>query len=81
MKETLEVLNSLKDRGIIMSRLEKIIYVGCPFIFGIVMIIGGIYLRFKSSYNFAGVFAVGFGLICISLYCICALLVKLIEKK
>ena len=64
-----------------MTKFEKTVYVGCPWVFAMVMIVSGIYLGFASNYKFAGFFAVGFGLICMSLYCVCALLVKLIETK
>ena len=64
-----------------MTKLEKLVYIGCPWLFAMVMITSGIYLGFTSNYKFAGFFAAGFGFICMSLYCVCALLGKIIEKK
>lgn len=64
-----------------MTKFEKIVYVGCPWLFGMVMIINGVYLGFAVPKSLAGLASVGLGLTCVSLYCVCSLLAKLVETK
>lgn len=64
-----------------MTKFEKLVYVGCPWLFGTVMVISGLYISFTKPAKLIGILMSGFGLICMSLYCICALLVKIIEAK
>ena len=61
-----------------LSRFEKIVYVGCPWLFGVVFILVGLLAEF--AHPFTKMLCTGFGLLFISLYCICALLAKIAEK-
>lgn len=64
-----------------MTKIEKLVYVGCPWLFGMILVLCGIYLSFATIRKFIAFLAIGFGLICMSLYCVCALLAKMTEKK
>ncbi|MBL7197794.1 MAG: hypothetical protein ISS47_06815 [Candidatus Omnitrophica bacterium] len=64
-----------------LPRFEKLIFFGCPWLFGMVMIISGIAVRRSSTNKLLSILLVCSGLICMSLYCVCALIVKIIEKR
>ena len=63
-----------------MSKFEKLVYVGCPWFFGMVLVV--VALLNASEMETANVLlVVCSGLICMSLFCVCSLLVKIIENK
>jgi hypothetical protein len=64
-----------------LGKFDKLVYVGCPWLFGVVLVVGGIFAANISRQKIAYLILICAGLICISLYCVCALLLKLIEKK
>ena len=57
-----------------MSKFEKLVYVGCPWFFGMVLVV-------VALLNTSEMETVGSGMICMSLFCVCSLLVKLVENK
>ena len=61
-----------------LSKLEKLTYVGCPWLFGVVFVIVGALSGSSSALN--RLLCSASGLLFISLFCICSLLLKLIEK-
>ncbi|MFC1658714.1 hypothetical protein ACFL1D_04935 [Candidatus Omnitrophota bacterium] len=64
----------------ILTRVEKILYAGLPWFFGTVMLVSGILVNNVDPVSINGVILACAGLLCMSLYCICVLLLKLIEK-
>ena len=64
-----------------MTKLEKLTLVGAPWFFGIVMTICGIIVQTSAPERLHGLLLICSGLICMSMYCICNLLVKIIESK
>ena len=65
----------------VLTKPERKTYVGCPWFFGMVMIVCGTYVSFFKPQMPQAIILISSGLICLSIYCICALLVKLIESK
>ena len=63
-----------------LTKFEKIVYQGCPWFFSVVMVACGIIVSSAKPDETQGVILICAGLICMSLYCISSLLVKLIEK-
>jgi len=63
-----------------MDRADRITRVGTPFVFGMLLIISGIVFLFIKPELAHGVYLIGAGLVCVSLYCTCSLLAKIIEK-
>lgn len=64
-----------------LTKFEKLIYVGCPWLFGIVTIISGIIVTRANPERLHGMLLICSGLICMSLFCICALLTKIITSR
>ena len=64
-----------------LSKFDKFVYVGCPWFFGVVLTTSGVFLPRTGDEKMYVLLLISAGLICVSLYCVCALLVKLIEKK
>ena len=64
-----------------LSKFEKKVLVGCPWFFGITSVISGLYVASKNINSLHWLLMGSTGLICMSLYCVCALLVKIIESK
>ena len=64
-----------------MKRLEKLIYIGCPWIFGIVLIIAGLFVLVNAPEQLHGLLLICTGLLCMSLYCVCSILSRIVEKK
>lgn len=64
-----------------LTKLEKLVYIGCPWFFGIVLIICGIFVASYRADTLIGMLLICSGLICMSLYCVAALLAKVIEVK
>lgn len=74
----------IKEKGAFMklSKFEKLVYAGSPWFFGIVLTITGTYTSLKNpDIDLYSIIMIAGGLICISLYCVCSLLIKLIEDK
>jgi hypothetical protein len=63
-----------------LSKMEKLSYVGSPWFFGMVLTICGIIISFMRPVSFQGIALICAGLVCISIYCICALLARIVEK-
>ena len=64
-----------------LTKLEKISYVGGPWFFGVTLIICGIIVTNINPASFQGVLLICSGLLCMSIYCVCALLAKIISSK
>ena len=64
-----------------LTKLEKLVYVGCSWFFGMVMIVSGMIAIRANPVSIRGTVLICSGLICMSLYCICALLAKSIDEK
>ena len=62
-----------------LTKFEKLTYVGGPWFFGIVIIICGIIVSIANPERLRGILLICSGLICMSLYCVCALLAKIIK--
>lgn len=64
-----------------LTKLEKLVYVGCPWFFGIILVICGIVVSSMGKDTLIGMLLICSGLICMSLYCVSSLLAKVIEAK
>jgi hypothetical protein len=64
-----------------MKKLEKLIYIGCPWFFGIVLIVSGLVVEFNVPEQIHGLLLICTGLICMSLYCVCSILSRIADKK
>lgn len=63
-----------------LTKLEKLSYVGAPWFFGIVMTVVGNIVANANPKGLHGIVLISAGLICMSLFCVCALLVKIIPS-
>lgn len=63
-----------------MSKFEKLVYVGCPWFFGMVLVVVAL-LNVSEMETTNFVLMTSSGLICMSLFCVCSLLVKIVENK
>ena len=63
-----------------MGKFEKFVYLGSPWLFGVVLTISGIFAAKETANKLPGVIMICSGLLCISFYCVCALLAKIAEK-
>ena len=63
-----------------LSDFEKMSLAYAPLWFAILLIVSGMVVSFFNPGPLHGIIMVCSGLICMSMYCICALLVKLVEK-
>ena len=63
-----------------MSKFEKLVYVGCPWFFGMVLVVVAL-LNASEMETTNVLLQICSGLICMSLFCVCSLLVKIIENK
>ena len=59
-----------------MSKFDKLALVGSPWFFGVVLIICGFIIQGDEF-----LLLLCTGLICMSLFCVCSLLVKIVENK
>lgn len=64
-----------------MSKLEKLVYVGCPWVFGAVLIVCGLIILINPQTKLHGLMAICTGFVCMSIYCVCSILVKIVEGK
>jgi galactitol-specific phosphotransferase system IIC component len=64
-----------------MKRLEKLIFIGCPWFFSIVLIVLGLIVQVNVPEQLHGLLLICTGLICMSLYCVCSILSRIAEKK
>ena len=64
-----------------LTKIEKLVYVGCSWFFGMVMIISGMITSRANPLSLHGVILICSGLICMSLYCVCALIAKSTDEK
>ena len=64
-----------------MKRLEKLIYIGCPFFFGIVLIVSGLVVQSNLPEQLHGLLLICTGLVCMSLYCVSSILSRIADKK
>ena len=64
-----------------LTKFEKLVYVGCPWFFSVVMIVCGIIVTKINPKILDGVLLMCSGLICMSLFCVCALLAKIITSR
>ena len=63
-----------------MSTFEKLVYVGCPWFFGMVLVVVAL-LNASEMETTNVLLVICSGLICMSLFCVCSLLVKIVENK
>jgi len=63
-----------------MSKFEKLVYAGCPFFFGMVLVVVAL-LNASEMEDINVLLVICSGLICMSLFCVCSLLVKIVENK
>jgi len=63
-----------------LKKSEKLSYVGGPFLFSIVLIICGIIVSKAAPERLHGIVLICSGLICMSLYCVCGLLAKMVDS-
>ncbi len=59
-----------------LTKFEKLVLVGCPWLFGVMYSVVAVVIASKKE----GIILGSVGVICISLFCVCVLLVKLVEK-
>jgi uncharacterized membrane protein YesL len=64
-----------------LTKFEKINYIGGPFLFGIVLIVCGIIITNTNPGVVHGILLICTGLLCMSLYCVCALLAKIVAAR
>jgi len=64
-----------------MTKFEKLVYVGCPWFFGVVLIACGLIISTNPQAKLHGLLLKCTGLICMSFYCVCSILVKIVENK
>lgn len=63
-----------------LSKMDKLVYVGAPWFFGVILTVLGIYVSKIAPEKLHGIIMICTGLVCVSLYCVCALLSKIAEK-
>lgn len=61
------------------GKFEKVLLLGCPWVFGIILIASGFFVS-RVNVGFLSTLLICSGLICVSLYCVCVLLAKIVEK-
>ena len=59
-----------------LSKCERAIYVGAPWLFGVVLTITGIIATAARPQELHGILLICSGLVCTSLFCACSLLAK-----
>jgi len=64
-----------------MKKLEKLIFIGCPWFFGIILIVLGLVVQVNTPEQLHGLLLICTGLLCMSLYCVCSILSRIAEKK
>ncbi|MFH1654518.1 MAG: hypothetical protein ABIE74_10775 [Pseudomonadota bacterium] len=64
-----------------LSKHDKLIYLGAPWLFGIVLILAGIVVSYTNPYRLHGMLMVCTGMICMSIYCVCGLITKATGRK
>ena len=64
-----------------MKKFEKLVYVGCPWFFGAVLTVCGLIVQNGNQTKLDGLLLICTGLICMSIYCVCSILAKIIENK
>lgn len=64
-----------------MSKIEKLVHVGCPFLFGMVLIGCGLIVRNNPEKVLYSLMVMCTGFICLSISSVCAILVKILEGK
>lgn len=62
-----------------MKNFERLVLVGIPWFFGIILLIAGILLSILSEQPSISTLLICTGLICMSLYCVCSLLAKIVQ--
>jgi hypothetical protein len=63
-----------------MSKIEKLVHVGCPFLFGMVLIICGLIMRSNPEKTLYVLMVICTGFVCLSICSVCAILVRILEK-
>jgi galactitol-specific phosphotransferase system IIC component len=63
-----------------MSKIEKLLNVGTPFFFGMVLIVCGLIMRSSPEKTLYALMAICTGFICLSICCVCSILIKILEK-
>ena len=64
-----------------MKKIEKYLYVMIPIIFGMVLILIGIYVTKSRPEVLHGILLICTGLLCICCFCLTSLLAKIVEKN
>jgi hypothetical protein len=68
-----------KEEG--MRKVEKAFYIGGPWFFGIVLIISALVVGRNPDTIIPELMLFCSGLVCTSIYCVCALMYRLIEEN
>jgi hypothetical protein len=63
-----------------LTKGERVVFAGAPLFSGMILIVTGWYSALVNPRLPQGMIMIGAGLVCVSLYCVAALLIKLIEK-
>ncbi len=64
-----------------MSKVEKLVNVGTPFLFGMVLIFGGLIMGKNPEKILYALMAICTGFICLSIASVCSILVRILENK
>jgi len=59
-----------------LTPLEKSVYVGAPWVFGVVLTLSGIVATYLKPAELSGILLITSGLVCTSLFCLCSLVSK-----
>lgn len=74
-----EIVPNLRNGGC-MSKFEKLLCVGCPFVFGMVLVGCGLIIRSDPGKILYALMAICTGLVCMSIFSVCAVLIRILEK-
>ena len=64
----------------VLRKIDKIVLVNCPLFFGLVLLLTAIMISRHQAGTIHELIMISSGLICVSIYCISSLLVRLIQK-
>lgn len=63
-----------------LSKIDKVVYVGMPWFFGMVLVVTGGLFSNAHPEKLQGIILISAGLICVSMYCVAALLAKVVQR-
>ena len=59
-----------------LSRFEKLVYLGCPWLFGTVLMVCGLVVASKRTGAIEGLLLICCSLVILSIWCLCSLIAK-----